>query len=127
MPLGLDGFCWRLMGGGIEWMVLVALWVTSFPGALGRIAASDAGPLLLRTAGLRVLCSVQNPLRFIGAFLIGGAAILMIRAPQPDVLIAADGTAVALRGENGQLSMVKSGRTSLPSANGSRPMLMRAR
>jgi competence protein ComEC len=48
-------------------------------------------------------------LRFIGAFLIAGAAILMVRAPQPDVLIAADGSAIALRGENGRLSMVKSG------------------
>src|SRR5437660_67404 len=35
MPLGLDGFCWRLMGGGIEWMVFVALCVTSFPRSAG--------------------------------------------------------------------------------------------
>ncbi len=109
MPLGLDGFCWQLMGGGIEWMVFVALWVTSFPGALGRIAAFDAGPLLLCTAGLVVLCLLKTPLRFIGALLIGGAVILMVRAPQPDVLTAADGSAVALRGMNGRLSMVKSG------------------
>ena len=40
MPLGLDGFCWRLMGGGIEWMVLVALWVTSFPGRWGELRHS---------------------------------------------------------------------------------------
>src|SRR5262245_6454158 len=72
----------------------------------GVIAAFDAGPLLLCTAGLVVLACSRPPC---GSFLIGGAAILMIRAPQPDVLIAADGTAVALRGENGQLSMVKSG------------------
>jgi competence protein ComEC len=97
------------MGGGIEWMTFVALWVTSFPGALGRIAAFGAGPLLVCTAGLVVLCLFKTPLRFIGAFLIAGAAILMVRAPQPDVLIAADGSAIALRGENGRLSMVKSG------------------
>jgi len=109
MPLGLDGFCWQLMGGGIEWMTFVALWVTSFPGALGRIAAFDAGPLLLCTAGLVLLCLLKTPLRFLGAFMIGGAAILMISARQPDVLTAADGSAVALRGENGRLSMVKSG------------------
>ena len=83
MPLGLDGFCWRLMGGGIEWMTFVALWVTSFPGALGRIAAFGAGPLLVCTAGLVVLCLFKTPLRFIGAFLIAGAAILMVRAPSP--------------------------------------------
>src|SRR6516162_9803387 len=39
MPLGFDGLCWRLMGQGIDWMISVALWVTSFPGALGRMAA----------------------------------------------------------------------------------------
>src|SRR5262245_59651983 len=44
-----------------------------------------------------------------GGLLIGGAIVLMIRAPQPDVLIAADGSAVAVRGESGRFSMAKSG------------------
>jgi competence protein ComEC len=56
-----------------------------------------------------MLCLLKTPLRFIGAFLIGVAAVLMVRAPQPDVMIAADGSAVAVRGENGRLAMVKSG------------------
>jgi competence protein ComEC len=109
MPLGFDGLWWRLMGQGIDWMISVALWVTSFPGALGRMAAFGTGPLLLCTAGLVVLCLFKTPLRFIGALLIGGAIVLMIRAPQPDVLIAADGSATAIRGEDGRFSMVKSG------------------
>jgi competence protein ComEC len=109
MPLGFDGLWWRLMGQGIDWMISVALWVTSFPGALGRMAAFGTGPLLLCTAGLAVLCLFKTPLRFIGALLIGGAIVLMIRAPQPDVLIAADGSATAIRGEDGRFSMVKSG------------------
>jgi competence protein ComEC len=109
MPLGLDSWCWWLMGAGIEWMMLVAAWVTSFPGALGRMAAFGAGPLLMCTAGLLVLCLLRTPLRFIGALTMGGAIILMLRAPQPDVLVAADGSAVALRGANGRLSMIKSG------------------
>jgi competence protein ComEC len=109
MPLGLDGVCWWLMGHGIDWMIAVALWVTSFPGALGRMAAFSAGPLLLCTAGLVLLCLFKTPLRFIGSFLIGAAIVLMIRAPQPDVLVAADGSAIAVRGENGRLGMIKSG------------------
>jgi competence protein ComEC len=109
MPLGFDGLCWRLMGQGIEWMISVALWVTSSPGAVGRMAAFGTGPLLLCTAGLVVLCLLKTPLRFIGALLIGGAIVLMIRAPQPDVLIAADGSAAAVRGESGRFSVVKSG------------------
>src|SRR5262249_23446368 len=89
LPLRFDGLCWRLMGHGIEWMISVALWVTSFPGAVGRMAAFGTGPLLLCTAGLVVLCLLKTPLRFIGGLLIGGAA--------------------AVRGENGRLSVVKSG------------------
>ena len=109
MPLGLDGFWWGLMGHGIDWMISVAQWVTSFPGALGRVVAFGTGPLLLCSAGLVVLCLLKTPLRFIGAFLIGGAIVLMVRTPQPDVMIAADGSAVAVRGEGGRLAMVKSG------------------
>lgn len=109
MPLGLDGFWWGLMGHGIDWMISIAQWVTSFPGALGRVAAFGTGPLLLCSAGLVVLCLLKTPLRFIGAFLIGGAVVLMVRTPQPDVMIAADGSAVAVRGEGGRLAMVKSG------------------
>ena len=56
-----------------------------------------------------MLCLLKTPLRFIGGLLIGGAIVLMIRAPQPDVLIAADGSAAAVRGESGRFSVVKSG------------------
>src|SRR4029453_4691967 len=73
MPFGLDGLCWRLMGEGVGWMTSIAVWVTSFPGALGRVAAFGAAPLLLCTSGLVVLCLFKTPLRLIGAVLIGGA------------------------------------------------------
>jgi hypothetical protein len=33
----------------------------------------------------------------------------MIRAPQPDVLVAGDGSAFAVRGPDGRLAVVKSG------------------
>jgi competence protein ComEC len=109
MPLGLDGFCWRMMGNGIDWMIAVAGWVASFPGALGRVAAFGTGALLLMSLGLVVLCLLKTPLRFVGAFVIGCAVVLMIRSPQPDVLVAADGSAFAVRGADGRLGMVKSG------------------
>jgi competence protein ComEC len=109
LPLGLDGPCWQLMGAGIDWMILIALWVTSLPGAVGRVAAFGSGPLLLCTLGLVLLCLLKTPLRFIGACLIGIAIVSMIRAPQPDVLVAADGSAFAIRGGDGRLSVVRSG------------------
>ena len=48
-------------------MISIAQWVTSFPGALGRVAAFGTGPLLLCSVGLVVLCLLKTPLRFIGA------------------------------------------------------------
>jgi competence protein ComEC len=109
MPLGHDGFWWQLMGHGIDWMVAVALWVSSFPGAVGRMAAFDTAPLLVCSAGLVVLCLLKTPLRLIGALLIGVAIVLMVRAPQPDVLVAGDGSAFAVRGADGRFAVVRTG------------------
>jgi competence protein ComEC len=56
-----------------------------------------------------LLSLLKTPLRFVGAGLIGCAIILMMRTPQPDVLISADATAFAVRGGDGRLNMIKSG------------------
>ena len=109
MPLGLDHTCWRMMGVGIDWMTAVALWVTTFPGALGRMAAFDGITLLISTLGLMILCLFKTSLRFIGAFLIGCSVLMMVRAPQPDVLVSTDASAVAIRGRDDRLAMIHSG------------------
>ncbi len=111
MPLGLDHTCWWMMGLGIDWMTAVALWVTTFPGALGRMAALMAWR---STLGIVVLCLLKTPLRLIGAVLIGCAVLMMLRSPQPDVLIAPGASAVAIRGRDGRLAMVHSGSDVFP-------------
>src|SRR5262249_26286101 len=77
MPLGLDGFCWQLMGAGIDWMVKVALWTTTLPGALGRTTAFGGGTLLICSLGLVILCLLRTPLRVLGAALIAIAVAMM--------------------------------------------------
>ena len=109
MPLGLDGPCWSYMGLGLDWMTAVAFWVTAFPGAVGRIAAFGAGPLLLCTFGLVLFCLLKTPLRFVGCCIMGCAIVMMARWPQPDILIAPEGDAVAVRGSDGRLAMMRSG------------------
>ena len=69
MPFGFDDVFWRLMGSGLDWMVWVALWVTSLPGAVGRMQAFGIGPLLVGTAGLLLICLLRTPLRWSGAVL----------------------------------------------------------
>lgn len=109
IPFGFDGVLWRLMGDGIGWMIAVALWVTSLPGSVGRMAAFGTGPLLLGSLGLVVLCLLKTPLRWCGAVMIVLASVLAIRAPLPDVLISADGQAMAVRGADGRLAIHRTG------------------
>ncbi len=109
MPFGFDGILWQLMGQGIEWMIMVAVWVANLPGAVGRMAAFGAGPLLLCTAGLVAMCLLRSPLRWSGAALVAMAILWAVRTPAPDVLIAPSGDVIAVRGGEGRLAFVKKG------------------
>jgi hypothetical protein len=112
MPFGFDAVFWRLMGDGIDWMIGVSLWVSNLPGAVGRIQAFGAGPLLLGTAGLLLICLLRTPLRWSGVILTIAAGTWAVLTPRPDVLVAGDGQAAAFRGQNGQLSVLHSARDS---------------
>jgi competence protein ComEC len=109
MPFGFDGPLWRLMGVGIDWMVVVATWVAHLPGAVGHIHAFGMGALLLATAGLIVLCLLRSPLRWAGAGLAVAGCVAALMAARPDVLVSAAGEVVAVRGHDGNLSVLKSG------------------
>jgi len=110
MPFGFGAIFWRLMGEGIDWMIGVVLWVANLPGAVGRIQAFGTGPLLIGTAGLLLLCLLRSPLRWSGAGLAVVASLWAVMTPRPDVLVAADGQAAAVRGPSGSLSILHSGR-----------------
>jgi competence protein ComEC len=109
LPFGFDGMLWQLMGDGIGVMIAIALWVADLPGAVGRMAAFGIGPLLLGTGGLVVLCLLKSPLRWCGAVVIVLASLWAIRTPLPDVLVASDGQAVAVRTADGRLAVHRTG------------------
>jgi competence protein ComEC len=87
-------------------MIAVALWVAHLPGAIGHIHAFGIGPLLLASAGLLLLCLLRSPLRWSGAVLAVAACIWVLATPRPDVLIAGDGEAAAVRGSDGRLAIL---------------------
>src|SRR3981189_635467 len=93
MPLGLDGFWWRVMGHGIDWMISVAQWVSNGPARLRTRATSGTGPLLLCSTGLVVLCLLKTPLRLKAVVRASTDFLGQLPAAQPDVMIAADGSA----------------------------------
>jgi competence protein ComEC len=107
LPFGFDGPVWEWMGYGIDWMTGVALWVANLPGAVGRVHAFGTGPLLLGSAGLLVVCLLKTPLRWTGAVIAIVACCWAAATRQPDVLVAPDGEAFAVRGADGRLSVLK--------------------
>ena len=107
MPFGFDDALWKLMGMGIEWMNAIALWVASLPGAVGRVPAFGAAPLLLCSAGLVMLCLMRSPLRWGGAGAIVASVLWALATPLPHVLIAPNGDLIAVRGADGRLAIIK--------------------
>jgi competence protein ComEC len=110
LPFGFDRPFWGLMGEGIDWMIVVATWVASLPGAVGRIHAFGIGPLLCGTAGLLLMCLLRSPLRWTGAALVLVCIIGVWLAPRPDIMIASDAGMVAVRDRGGVLRVMASRR-----------------
>jgi competence protein ComEC len=110
MPFGLDGIFWRLMDVGINWMIIVSEWVAALPGAIGRMPAFGTGPLLAATAGMIVFSQLRTPLRWGGGVMMLGATLWALASPQPDILVSADGRHVGVRGDDGLLHVMQTGK-----------------
>lgn len=109
MPFGLDGVFWRLMELGIGWMIAVSQWVAALPGAIGRVHAFGQGALLLMSLGMISLALLRTPLRLAGAAMLAAGALWAALTPVPDIFIAANGTSVAVRGEDDRLRVMRTG------------------
>lgn len=110
MPFGFDGPFWRLMGFGIDWMIVVTQWVAALPGAIGRMAAFGTGPLIAATAGIILLGLLRTPLRWGGVCILAFSIIWAVTTPQPDILVSGDGHNVGVRGRDGRLRVMRSGK-----------------
>lgn len=108
-PFGLDGPFWLAMGVGIEWMVLIAQWVAALPGAVGRVTAFGSGALMVMSAGILLLGLLRTRLRLTGLAVLAGGIVWAMAAPRPDIVVAADGASVAVRGTDGSLHMMRAG------------------
>jgi competence protein ComEC len=110
MPFGFDGFFWWLMGVGIDWMVSVSKWVAGLPGAVGRMAAFGTGPLAVASLGIILMGLLRTPLRWSGAAVLALSIVWAVSAKKPDILISGDGRNVAVRGADGRLHLMRSGK-----------------
>jgi len=110
MPLGLDGPPLQAMGWGIKVMLDIAHWVASWPGAAIMVDTMPTTALILMTAGGLWLAIWQAPWRLAGVALILIGFVASFFGSSPDLIVAADGRNVAVRGGDGVLHLLSARR-----------------
>jgi competence protein ComEC len=95
-PFGLGGPFLTLAGWGIDGMTSIAARVASLPGAVMVVPSAPAAALPVSFLGILILCLWKGRLRLVGLPL-ACAVLLWPRPPMPDLWIAADGAAAAMR------------------------------
>lgn len=95
-PLGLGGPFLRVAGWGISAMTDIGHAVAGAPYAQVMIASGPAWTLIASFLGLMLLCLWKGPLRWLGLPLVLCVALWPKPTP-PDLWIADDGSAIALR------------------------------
>lgn len=111
MPFGLEGLALAPMGLGIEAVIAVAQWVQGLSGAvLSLPALMPAGVLLITFGGLWLCLWQVAGWRSLG--LIGIVAGTVVAAPPapPDILVADDARAAAVRDTRGGLVFLAGGK-----------------
>src|SRR5262249_39850359 len=67
-------------------------------------------PLVAASLGIILMGLLRTPLRWSGAGVLLLAIVWAVSAPRPDILIAGDGRNVAVRGKDGRLHLMRSGK-----------------
>ncbi len=110
MPFGLDEWPLKVMGFGIDVMMMLAKWVASIPGALIPVPAFPFAALLIMICGGLWLMIWRRPWRLLGLAVIGGGLALTSIHNRPDILVDRDAKVVAIRDKDGKLQAPKSRR-----------------
>jgi ComEC/Rec2-related protein len=104
MPFDLDWLPFTVMGRGIEVVIALAKMVASRSPS-GNLGLMPQGTLILMSIGLVILLFLSTRLRLCGIPLLLGAALLMLRAQEPQLIVSEDGKLVALRTDDGNLAI----------------------
>lgn len=110
MPIGLDAWPLRLTAWGIEFMVAVGRWVSELPGAVSVMPAWPMSALVLVSLGGLWMGLWRRRWRWLGVGPLFAGLAIAYWSPQPDILIARDGTTLALRVSDGSLKLLRPAR-----------------
>jgi competence protein ComEC len=104
LPFGLESLPLAVMAWGVRMLLWVSGWVAGLPGSDMSAPRMAPATLALISAGLVWLCVWRTRWRLLGipAIILGIALIPLLSDP-PDILVAPDGKAVAVRDAGGVL------------------------
>lgn len=106
MPFGLEDLPLWAMGLGIDYMVAVGRWVSGLPGGAGAIGRPHDLAMPLGIVAVLWLSLWRSRVRLFGLVPAVFAAGLVVLGPRADVMIGRQGTAVAVRGDDGRLHVL---------------------
>jgi competence protein ComEC len=106
MPFGLEALPLTVMKWGLAWVGFVAEKTAAWSAGYGGVAMAPAAALMLIVAGFLWLVLWRERWRLAGLIPMALALPLALAAPQPDILVDEQGAVVAVRGENGRLSIL---------------------
>ena len=106
MPFGVEVAPLTVMSWALDWVIIVARWTSELTGNAGGVRMTPASALLLVVAGFLWLALWREWWRLLGLLPILAAVPLVFLVPQPDILVDADGTSAAFRGDDGNLSII---------------------
>jgi competence protein ComEC len=112
MPFGLEEWPLLVMDQGIAWMLGVAAFTSSLPGAAPAIPAFPEGALPLVIFGALWLMIWRGRWRWLGLLAIGGGLTLTPFGERGDIWIDRDGKLVAVRDQDGNIATTKSRKAS---------------
>lgn len=106
MPFGVESLPLAVMSWGLGWIIAVAEWTSRLTGDAGGVRMVPALALVFLVAGFLWLTLWHRSWRLLGLIPIALAVPIAAFAPRPDILVSPAGTAAAIRGDDGRLSVV---------------------
>lgn len=99
MPIGLDGLALWVMDKGLSWVISVASFTESLPGALTPAAAAPGLALAIYASGFVCLAAGRGLVRLAGGAGMALALTVWAMTDQPDALITEGGVMIARFGD----------------------------
>ncbi len=108
-PFGLEMLALAVMGLGLEWILVIADWVSGLDGAQGHVVSPPSYVLPMFALGALWLTLWSGSARWVGGVAVAVAFLLWGQGQRPDILIADSGGLVGVMTDQGRALSKKKG------------------